>query len=229
MNISCIIIEDEPPAAKKLESFIAKVPFLQLSAKFSSALDAISWIGENKPDLIFLDIQMEHLTGIQFLESLQVKPMVILTTAYSEFALKGYELNVTDYLLKPFSFERFLQAVNKAHDLFQKDAKRERKTIFVKNGYALERIDIDEILYIEGQKEFLQIVMKTKKVMTLMSFKALQDMLPADIFVRVHKSYLVAIDKIEAVERNRIKIAGELIPIGDTYHDAFYEALKRGY
>lgn len=228
MNISCIIIEDEPPAAKKLESFISKIPFLQLAAKFTSALDAISWIGENKPDLIFLDIQMEHLNGIQFLESMQVKPMVILTTAYSEYALKGYELNVTDYLLKPFSFERFLQAVNKAHDLFQKDAKRERKTIFVKNGYALERIDIDDILYVEGQKEFLQIVTKTRKVMTLMSFKALQDMLPADNFVRVHKSFLVAIDKIEAVERNRIKIAGELIPIGDTYHDEFYEALKRG-
>lgn len=227
MNISCIIIEDEPPAAKKLESFIAKISFLQLTAKFSSALDAISWISENKPDLIFLDIQMEHLTGIQFLESMQVKPMVILTTAYSEYALKGYELNVTDYLLKPFSFERFLQAVNKAHDLFQKDAKRERKSIFVKNGYALERIDIEDMLYVEGQKEFLQIVTKTRKVMTLMSFKALQDMLPADNFVRVHKSYLVAIDKIEAVERNRIKIAGELIPIGDTYHDEFYEALKR--
>lgn len=228
MNISCIIIEDEPPAAKKLESFISKIPFLQLTAKFSSALDAISWIGENKPDLIFLDIQMEHLTGIQFLESLQIKPLVILTTAYSEYALKGYELNVTDYLLKPFSFERFLQAINKAHDLFQKDAKRERKTIFVKNGYALERIDIDDILYVEGQKEFLQIVTKTRKVMTLMSFKALQDMLPIDNFVRVHKSYLVAIDKIEAVERNRIKIGSELIPIGDTHHDAFYEALKRG-
>ncbi|HEX2933938.1 MAG TPA: DNA-binding response regulator [Bacteroidales bacterium] len=227
MNISCIIIEDEPPAAKKLESFISKIPFLQLTARFSSSLDAISWIAENKPDLIFLDIQMEHLTGIQLLESMQVKPLVILTTAYSEYALKGYELNVTDYLLKPFSFERFLQAVNKAHDLFQKDAKRERKTIFIKNGYALERIDVDDMLYVEGQKEFLQIVTKTRKVMTLMSFKALQDMLPADNFVRVHKSYLVAIDKIEAVERNRIKIAGELIPIGDIYHDGFYEALKR--
>jgi two-component system, LytTR family, response regulator len=228
MNLLCIIIEDEPPAAKKLESFISKIPYLQLTGTFNNALDAISWIGENKPDLIFLDIQMEHLTGIQMLESMTVKPMVIITTAYSEYALKGYELNVTDYLLKPYSFERFLQAANKANELFQKDAKRERKTIFVKNGYALERIDIDEILYVEGQKEFLQIVMKTKKVMTLMSFKALQDMLPQDNFVRVHKSYMVAIDKIEAVERHRIKIAGELIPIGDTYHEEFYNSLKRG-
>lgn len=227
MNISCIIIEDEPPAAKKLESFIAKISFLTLAGKFTAALDALPWINENKPDLIFLDIQMEYLTGIQFLETLTVRPMVIITTAYSEYALKGYELNVADYLLKPYSFERFLQAVNKVNDVFQKNTKHEVKTIFVKNGYALEKIDTTDILYIEGQKEFLQIVMKHKKVMTLMSFKALQDMLPQGNFVRVHKSFMVAIDKIEAIERNRIKIAGELIPIGDTYHHAFYNSLNK--
>jgi DNA-binding LytR/AlgR family response regulator len=153
--------------------------------------------------------------------------MVIITTAYSEYALKGYELNVTDYLLKPYSFERFLQAVNKANDTCKKTAKQEVKTIFVKSGYALEKIDISDILYIEGQKEFLQIIMKYKKVMTLMSFKALHDMLPLGNFVRVHKSFMVAIDKIEAIERNRIKIAGQLIPIGETYHDAFYNSLNR--
>jgi two-component system, LytTR family, response regulator len=225
MIISCIIIEDEPPAAEKLAGFIGQVAFLKLTRKFSNAIDAIPFIKENKTDLIFLDIQMKHLTGIQFLETLPVKPAVIITTAYSEFALKGYELNVSDYLLKPYSFERFMKAVTKVYDTFYNEKVASVNTIFVKNGYALENINIDDILYIEGQKEFLRIITCQKKVMTLMNFKSLLDMLPDDKFIRVHKSYAVSVPKIESIERNRIKIAGQLIPIGDTYRDNFYKAI----
>lgn len=225
MIISSIIIEDEPPAAEKLENFIGKIPFLRLTRKFSNAIEAMSFLKENQIDLIFLDIQMERLTGIQFLETLPVKPAVIITTAYSEFALKGYELDVSDYLLKPYSFDRFMKAVNKIYDTFHKGKNAPPDSIFVKNGYALENITIDDILYIEGQKEFLQIITSRKKVMTLMSFKSLLDMLPGNKFIRVHKSYAVSIPKIELIERNRIKIAGQLIPIGDTYRDSFYKAI----
>ena len=224
MKISCIIIEDEPPAANKLEDFINKVPFLNLTTKFYNSLDALPFLRENTVDLIFLDIQMEHLTGIEFLESLVIKPHVIITTAYSEYAIKGYELNVNDYLLKPYSFDRFLKAVNKVFDNLQKEVTIP-SNIFVKNGYSLENINVDDILYIEGQKEFLQIVTRHKKVMTLMTFNALLDMLPSGQVVRVHKSYAVSISKIESVEHHRIKIAGQLIPVGDSFRDSFYGSL----
>jgi two-component system, LytTR family, response regulator len=225
MAISCIIIEDEPPAAAKLEGFIKKVSFLNLVAKFQNAIDALPYLRANTVDLIFLDIQMEHLTGIEFLESLTTKLHIIITTAYSEYAIKGYELCVSDYLLKPYSFERFLKAVNKILELSQKETIPVVSNIFVKSGYALENINVDDILYIEGQKEFLQIVTKHKKVMTLMTFNALLDMLPVGKFVRVHKSFVVSISKIENVEHHRIKIAGQLLPIGDSYRESFYKCL----
>jgi two-component system, LytTR family, response regulator len=223
MSLSCIIIEDEPLATEKLESFITKVPFLNLQASFDNALDGLQFLKNNTVDILFLDIQMEQLTGIQLLESLSKKPYVIITSAYSNYALKGYELQVFDYLLKPFPFERFLAAVNKVYDDVQlKHCNNGQSNIFVKTEYRIENLPLDEILYIEGMQGYLRIVLPNKKIMTKQSFKALLSQLPQNKFIQVHKSWAVAISKIESVERGRIKIANKLIPIGDSYRDVFF-------
>lgn len=229
MMLSCIIIEDEPLAAKKLEGFIAQIPFLQLQASFDNALDGLSFLKQNKIDILFLDIEMEKLTGIQLLETLDEKPYVVITTAYSDYALKGYELRVFDYLLKPYSFERFLFSVNKVSDdivLKQANNNNVNPSIFVRTEYRIENISVDDILYIEGMQCYLRIVTAHKKIMTKQSFKTLLAQLPADKFIQVHKSWAVAISKIETIEHNRIKIANVLIPIGDTYRIPFYKQIK---
>lgn len=229
MKLSCIIIEDEPPAIAKLEGFIAKVPFLSLLRSFEDALTGLQFIKTHHVDILFLDIQMEQLTGIQLLESLSQKPYVIITSAYADYALKGYELSVFDYLLKPYPFERFLSAVNKVLDDInaKQNPVDKGSNIFVKTEYRLENIPVDDILWIEGMREYLQIVLPTKKVMTKQSFKSILEQLPAHKFVQVHKSWIVAIPKIESVERNRIKIKDKLIPIGDTFRDNFFDRVTR--
>lgn len=227
MQINCIAIDDEPLALSKLEGFISKVPELRLVRTFDDPVEAIGWLKENGTDLIFLDIQMEQLTGIQFLEVIEPSSKVILTTAYDQYAIKGFELNVTDYLLKPFSFQRFLQAVNKAMEYFstKKNSENDR-FIFVKTEYRLERIDIDDILYIEGMKDYLRIICTGKKVMTLQSFAKIEESLPDKKFCRVHKSYIVAIDKIKSIERGVIIIADQRIPVSNTYKDIFFSKIK---
>ena len=233
MQISCIAIDDEPLALSKLEGFISKVADLKLIDTFDNAIEAIGWLKENRADLIFLDIQMEQLTGIQFLEATGSKSRVVLTTAYDQYALKGYELNVTDYLLKPFSFQRFLQAVNKVMEYYSQitDANKtisgSESFIFVKTEYRLERIDIDSILYIKGMKDYLRIICTDKKIMTLQSFAKIEDSLPTKNFCRVHKSFIVAIDKIKSVERGVILIADERITISNTYKDNFYSKIRQ--
>jgi len=202
MPIKCIVIDDEPLAVSKLELFIGKIPELILTGTFDNAIDAMSWLKQNETDLIFLDIQMEPLSGIQFLEATGLKTRIIITSAFDQYAIKGFELNVTDYLLKPFSFERFVMAVNKVLDHFlskdRMDKSQEGKTkyIFVKTEYRLERVDVDDILYIEGMKDYLRIVCTEKKIMTLQSFSKIEESLPPERFCRVHKSYLVALGKI---------------------------------
>ena len=227
MKLSCIIIEDEPLASEKLENFISRIPFLDRISSFNNAIDGLHFLKQNHVDILFLDIQMEQLTGIQMLESFQIKPYVILTTAYAEYALKGYELNVFDYLLKPFSFERFLVAVNKVYDDVQsrQNTKESNTNIFIKTEYRAENVAINEILFIEGMQGYLRIYLKGRKIMTKQSFKSLLEVLPRNTFIQVHKSWVVAIPKIENIERNRIKIAEKLIPIGDTFKDAFYNKL----
>ena len=227
MQINCIAIDDEPLALSKLEGFISKVPELRLVRTFDDPVEAIGWLKENGTDLIFLDIQMEQLTGIQFLEVIEPSSKVILTTAYDQYAIKGFELNVTDYLLKPFSFQRFLQTVNKAMEYFstKKNSENDR-FIFVKTEYRLERIDIDDILYIEGMKDYLRIICTGKKVMTLQSFAKIEESLPDKKFCRVHKSYIVAIDKIKSIERGVIIIADQRIPVSNTYKDIFFSKIK---
>jgi two-component system, LytTR family, response regulator len=226
MNLQCMIIEDEPLASEKLEGFVAKVPFLNLVATFDNALDGLQYLKTNPIDLLFLDIQMEQLNGIQLLGSMAQKPYVIITSAYSEYALKGYELQVFDYLLKPYSFDRFLAAVNHVCDDWQiKHTTSPQSNIFVKSEYHIENIPVDDILYVEGMQGYLRIVLPNKKIMTKQSFKAFLDQLPSDKFAQVHKSWIVAISKIESIERGRIRIKQALIPISETYKESFYKKI----
>jgi DNA-binding LytR/AlgR family response regulator len=226
MQINCIAIEDEPLALKKLTGFINKIEYLRLSKTFDNAIEAISYLKGNSVDLIFLDIQMEEFTGIQFLETIKQRPKVIITTAYDKYAVKGYELDVSDYLLKPFTFERFLQAIEKVfNSIKEKLTPTSGDYIFVKTEYRLEKIKVSEILYIEGMNEYLRIVTEDKKIMTLQNFKSMEEMLPKNNFLRVHKSYIVAIDKIESIERNRIKIQKMIIPISDSYKEIFFNRI----
>lgn len=227
MKINCIAIEDEPLALKKIKEFIEQVDYLTLLEGFNNAVDAIGFLKNNAVDLIFLDIRMKKLSGIQFLESLQLKPKVIITSAYDEYALKGYELDVADYLLKPFTFERFLKSVDKVYNQLN-TTKNDNPNdyIFVKTEYRIERIEIRDILYIQGMKDYLQIHTADRKIMTLQTFKNLLEVLPQIDFQRVHNSYIVSIPKIEHIERNRIRIGKELIPISESYRDKFFGILK---
>lgn len=230
MQIRCIAIDDEPLALSKLEGFIARVPELKLIRTFDNPVEVIGWMKENVVDLIFLDIQMEQLTGLQFLEASMPSARIILTTAYDQYAIKGFELNVTDYLLKPYSFQRFVLAINKVMEYFShtSEIKPDNDTfIFVKTEYRLERIDLNDILYIEGMKDYLRIICTGKKIMTLQSFAKLEECLPANRFCRVHKSFIVAIDKIKSIERGVIVIADQRIPVSNTYKDSFFSKIKQ--
>ena len=210
---------------ERIKSFVLKVPVLNLLACFDNAIEAISFIKTNKVDLLFLDIQMDGFTGIQLLETLQKRPEVIITTAFDQYALKGFDLNVTDYLLKPFTFERFMQAVTKVYDRLI-PAEGDKEIIFVKTEYRLEKIVLNDILFIEGMRDYRCIRLPNKSIMTLQTFSDLEQELPAAKFCRVHKSYIVAIDKIEHVERDRIRIGNELIPVSDTFKDGFYKRIR---
>jgi DNA-binding LytR/AlgR family response regulator len=226
MIIDCIIIEDEPIAAKKLADFLKQLEFIQLKASFDNGLDAINYLANHSIDLIFLDIQMKDLNGIQFLNALIHIPKIIITSAYSEYAMIGYEYNVTDYLLKPFGYDRFLKAVNKVYEELNQGTTTSNNAIFIKTEYRIERVDLDDIFYIEGMRDYLLIVTKGKKIMTLLSFNRIMEILPISKFQRVHKSFIIAIDKIESIERNRIKLNNRLIPISETYKNDFINLLK---
>lgn len=227
MKINCIVIEDEPLALRKITDFINRIDYLNLLQGFNNAINAIGFLKTNAVDLIFLDIRMKKLSGIQFLEALKTKPKVIITSAYDEYALKGYELDVSDYLLKPFSFERFVKSVEKVYNELKTDnLGKTNDYLFVKTEYRIEKIDLDNILYIKGMKDYLQIITTDKKIMTLQSFKNIIQFLPEKEFVRVHNSYIIAISKIDNIERNRIKIRDEMIPISASYKDDFYNLLR---
>lgn len=224
---SCIIIEDEPLALERTKNFIEKIPYLNLLATFENALNGLAYLKSNKVDLLFLDINMDELSGIELMESTTLDCQVIITTAYQEYALKGYEFNVTDYLLKPFTFNRFLQAVNRAQENREKySSAAPANYIFVKTENRLEKIVLSDILYIEGMRDYLRIHLVNKKIMTLQSFKEIEQLLPSTIICRVHKSYMVSMSRIESIERQRIKIGDQLIPISDTYKNAFFKLIN---
>jgi two-component system, LytTR family, response regulator len=227
IKYTCIIIEDEPLALDKTRDFVNKVPFLHLSATFDNALLGLAYLNNNKVDLLFLDINMDELSGIELLESSKINSQVIITTAYQEYALKGYELQITDYLLKPFTFNRFLQAVNKAQEnLIRHSSESQPNFIFVKTENRLEKIMLNEIVYIEGMRDYRRIHTVNKKVMTLQNFSEFETLIPSSIVCRVHKSFMVALDKIVSIERSRIKIADQLIPISETYKEAFFQLIN---
>ncbi len=229
--MTCIIIEDEPLAMERAQNYVQKLPFLQLLSSFDNALDAMPFLKNNTVDLIFLDINLGAFSGIQLLESTTIKSQVILTTAYHEYALKGYDLKITDYLLKPYTFDRFVQAVDRAQTLaltlvHKPEPAKEKTFIFVKTEYRLEKIFLDDILYIEGKGSYRRIHTPTKRLMTLQTFIEFEQEIPAAILCRVHKSYMVAIAKIEAIERDRISIHNTMIPISETYKQAFFELIQ---
>lgn len=231
MKYNCLIVDDEHLARTLLENYISKIPTLSLAGKCKNPLEAIEVLEKTKIDIIFLDIQMPELTGIEFLKTLTDPPVVILTTAYQEYALESYQFDVTDYLLKPFSLERFLKAVNKAAKLLElKNSPPvvqetpvietvEQKFLNIKVDHKIRRIDLNKILYIEGMKEYVTVFTGEEKLVTLESLKKLEDFLPANQFIRIHKSYIAAIDKITALDGNQVYLNKIILPVGKVYKD----------
>ena len=242
MKLKCIAVDDEPLALDIIEDYISKVPFLELVKRTENAIEGLQLVQAGGIDLVFLDIQMPDLTGIQFLKIANNKASYILTTAYSQYALESYDLNVSDYLLKPIAFDRFYKAVEKVHNLHLKNAEPVLASvsvpvvapaptviqpvqdfIFVKTEHKIQKIQLDEILYIEGLKDYISIYTKAERIITLQNMKKMEETLPSGQFIRVHKSYIISLDKIESIERSRISICGKVIPIGDTYRDEFFK------
>ncbi|MDA3883256.1 MAG: LytTR family DNA-binding domain-containing protein [Bacteroidales bacterium] len=222
--IHCIIVDDEPLARDILIEYTSKFSFLHLVAECKNAYEASAALQEYKIDLMFLDIQMPDISGMKLLDTLEHKPYVIFTTAYSDYAVEGFEKNAVDYLLKPISPERFLQAVTKVHDLQSLHAHakpEERNYMFVKVEYQTVRVNFNDILYIEGLKDYVKIYTNQGMIMTLLNIKGILAKLPEHQFVRVHKSYIVSLSAIEKIERNRIIFGTKRIPVGDTYKDVF--------
>ncbi|NVO20171.1 MAG: response regulator transcription factor [Bacteroidetes bacterium] len=222
--MNCIVIDDTPLAVEKLEGFISQVPYLNLLKSFFNGIEAISFMKTNPVDLVFLDIQMEQFSGLQFLDSIQNPHAIIIVSAYSQYAVEGFNHAVVDYLLKPYSFERFLKAIDKVQAARESETPKEY--MFVKTEYRMERVNFSDILYIEGKGAYLRIITPKSKVMTLQNFQHMESQLSANNFMRIHKSFIVALNKIESIERNRIKIGGELIPIGLSYRERFLKQLN---
>ncbi len=227
----CLIIDDEPLAVELLEDFVSKISALKLVATCSSAIEASTILQMNEVDLIFSDIEMPDFSGVEFIKSLDVKPLFIFTTAYSHYAVEGFNLNAVDYLVKPIPFHRFLKAVNRAQELFllkNEEIKPKTQTlnspsfIFVKSDYENVKLNFDDIKYFEGLKDYIKIFSTSHKpILTLSNFKNIEEKLPNDVFVRVHRSYIVSLKHINSVQRNRILIDGVRIPIGKNYKDEF--------
>lgn len=228
MKINCIIVEDEPLALERVMGYVQKLPYLNLLSTFDNGIDTLVFLKSNTVDLIFLDINMGEFSGIQLLETSNIKAEIIITTAYNEYALKGFDLNVTDYLLKPFTFERFVMAIDRVEaNLTKREILPEKKFIFVKTEYRLEKLLLIELLYIEGMRDYRSIYTINKRIMTLKTFKEFEQEIPSTILCRVHKSFMVALDKIDSVERDRIRIKDILIPISETYRKTFFELINQ--
>ncbi len=229
MQIKCVIAEDEPLAMERARQYVQKIPFLELVAEFENSMDALFFLKESPVDLLFLDINMGEFSGIQLLESIHIGCEVILITAYHEYALKGFDLNVTDYLLKPYTFERFLQAVTKAQsNLAKKPATADRDYIFVKTEYRLEKIMLHDILFIEGMRDYRRIHTIDKKIMTLKTFADFEkEIAPSQIF-RIHKSYMVTLQKIDSIEKDLVTVRDYVLPISETYKKSFLEMIRKG-
>lgn len=225
--ITAIAIDDEPIALDIIDRYAQKVPFLILEAKFSNAFEALAYLNSKPVDLLFLDIKMPDISGIDFFNSLSKKPMLVFTTAYSEHAVTGFELEAIDYLLKPFSFPRFLKACNKAND--QKQPTHTTDHIFVKDGFNMVRLDFDQILYIEATGNYLNYVLKDSRILVRMTIKESLELLPMHRFIQVHRSFIVNINLIDKMERQMVLIAGNIIPISASYVCDLKEKLKASH
>ncbi|MGB0522880.1 MAG: LytR/AlgR family response regulator transcription factor [Flammeovirgaceae bacterium] len=228
--ITCLIIDDEPLAREGLASYAENIPFLQVVALCQNALEANQLLANQSVDVLFLDINMPQLSGMDFLRTLQNPPLVVLTTAYREFAIESYELDVIDYLMKPISFQRFLKACNKVKaniELRQatQDPEEEINYFFIKEDGKLIKINFDDILFMEGLKDYVFIHTKTARHMTLISLKAVEQQLPASNFLRTHRSFIVALDKVEGMDGNQLVIQDKLVPVSRTMRDEVYERL----
>ena len=238
MTIKCAIVDDEPLAVELLASYVEKIPFLELCGKYNNATDALHGIGEQPVDLLFLDIQMPELNGLELSKMIPESTRVVFTTAFNQYAVDGFRVNALDYLLKPISYADFLDACNKALQWFQLTQQSEQPSaprteeeptsIFVKSEYKLLQINLDDIRYIEGLKDYVKIYTEQSPhpILSLMNMKAIEQMLPASRFIRVHRSFIVQKSKIREIERNRIVFGDVYIPIGDSYKQAFQDFIN---
>ena len=230
MTINCAIIDDEPLAAGLLESYVAKTPYLNLTGTYNSAITAMRDLRDNPVPLLFLDIQMPELSGVEFAKILPKDTKIIFTTAFPQYALEGYKVNALDYLLKPISYEDFLRATEKAQDWFnilqKREAYNDDRIMFIKSEYKLLRVCFDDILYVEGLKDYVRICLKNgEKIMSLMSMKKLEDYLPHPEFLRTHRSYIVHMPEVRSIDRFRIVFGDVFIPISDNYKEEVQQYL----
>lgn len=237
MIIKCAIVDDEPLAVELLASYVKKIPFLELCGKYSNATDALHGLGETPVDLLFLDIQMPELNGLELSRMVPEDTRIVFTTAFDQYAVDGFRANALDYLLKPISYADFMEACNKALQWFQlvqqsgqpaAPAEEEPRSIFVKSEYKLLQINLDDIRYIEGLKDYVKIYTEQSPhpILSLMNMKGIEQMLPASRFIRVHRSFIVQKSKIREIERNRIVFGDVYIPIGDSYKQAFQDFIN---
>jgi two-component system LytT family response regulator len=237
MKLRCVIVDDEPLAIKVIEGHINQTPFLELSAKFTHPLQALDYLSENETDLLFIDIQMPDLSGLDLVKGLLNPPVLILTTAYDQYAIEGFRVDAIDYLLKPIDYPEFLKACNKARELFaarhgaRHDFQTSKEFLFIKSEYKIVRINFNEIRYIQGMSEYVRIFLtQGKPVMSLLSLKSLEAELPAGRFMRVHKSYIVNLEKISVIERNEIVYDnGTIIPVSPQYKAKFQEFIDKNF
>lgn len=234
MNLNCLIVDDEPLARNLLTEYVKKVPYLKLVKACAGPMEAVEVLRNEPVDLMFLDIQMPEMTGISFLKGLQRKPLVILTTAYSEYALESYDLDVVDYLLKPITLERFMRAVDKAADRLAAPAASEKPEgtqpfVFIKDGTKLVKIRWDDILYVEGLKDYVTIHTRQQKVVSLQRLKTLEDTLPADKFIRIHNSFIVALQAIDSIHKDKVQIGTTFLPVSDSYRKTFKDFIEKNH
>lgn len=237
MTIRCLIIDDEPLAQRVIERYIADIPYLEVAGNCSNAIEALELLHARGIDLIFLDINMPRLSGMDFLKALKNPPMVIITTAYAEYAIEGYELDVVDYLMKPFGFDRFYKAVSKAEDLLRSrasrpadlregESRREESYLFIKSSKKTYKVDLNEILYIEALGDYVKIFTTERMIVSYQSLKNIEAMLPPQSFPRIHKSFIIALSRIDLIEGNQVKIRDRLIPIGTNFKNDFEKLIR---
>ncbi len=238
MTLKCAIVDDEPLAVELLVSYVAKIPFMELAGKYSNAIDAMKGLSEHPVDVVFLDIQMPDLNGLELSKMLPETTRIVFTTAFQQYAVDSYRLNALDYLTKPISYVNFLEACSKALQWFKlthpseaaaPKQEQEMKSIFVKSEYKLLQIDLDKIKYIEGLKDYVKIYTEDSPhpILSLMNMKGMEQMLPASRFIRVHRSFIVQKSKIREIDRNRIVFGDVYIPIGDSYKQAFQDFIQK--